>query len=172
MLKAYGTCGMVKVYVQDGLLPQEGMLALVEPFNLLEAVYRQSGELVFFKDILSLEPLSYLSLKDYSSYLWMEEVASFVERWFLQYEAELFNLAVSYLTLRPPNPKVFLLKFKLEALQRMGLYKEEVFKEGLREVARCLVQEEKPLRLSRLRLPLELLSDLEQAVEVHLSNSL
>ncbi|MCX8060124.1 MAG: recombination protein O N-terminal domain-containing protein, partial [Aquificaceae bacterium] len=55
MLKAYGTCGMVKVYVQDGLLPQEGMLALVEPFNLLEAVYRQSGELVFFKDILSLE---------------------------------------------------------------------------------------------------------------------
>ncbi|MDW8032182.1 MAG: hypothetical protein RMH93_01375 [Aquificaceae bacterium] len=172
MLKVYGSCGMAKLLVPRGILPQEGYLGYAEPFNLLKLVYRQSGDLLLLKDVVHVEFLSYLSLESYSAYLWMSSVASFVERWFLQYEQELFDMTLNYLTLRPRNSGVFLLRFKLEFLKRMGLYKEEVFGDSLRKIVRGVIGEENPNRLERLRISKEAFSKLEEAIEAYLSASL
>lgn len=172
MLKAYGTCGLIKVFVPNGLMADRGFLGYIEPFNLVHLVYRQSGNLLILDDLLEVEFISYLCLKDYWRYLWMNSVANFMESWFLQYDPELFNLALSYITLNPQNHDVFLSKFKLEFLRRLGLYKEEIFEERLRGLVRRLIEEENAKRLERLRISPELLSKLDQAIKAHLSSSL
>ncbi|MEN3027677.1 MAG: hypothetical protein ABDH29_00260 [Aquificaceae bacterium] len=172
MLKVYGSCGMARLFVPGGILPQEGYLGYMEPFNLLKVVYRQSRDLLFLKDVVKVEFLSYLSLESYPAYLWMSSIASFVERWFFQYEPELFDMTVNYLTLRTQNSGVFLLRFRLEFLKRMGLYREEVFEEGLRNIVRGVMREENLTRLERLKVSKEILSKLEETIEAHLSASL
>ncbi|MEJ5338553.1 MAG: hypothetical protein WHS43_02735 [Aquificaceae bacterium] len=172
MLKAYGTCGPVKVFVPGGLKVDRGLLGYLEAFNLISFVYRQSGSLIIFDDLIEVEFISYLCLGSYQRFVWMNSIALFVERWFLQYDPELFNMALFYITLNPQNHGLFLSKFKLDFLRRLGLYKEEVFEERLRGLVRRLMEEEALKRLERLKVSQELLSRLEDAIEAHLSSSL
>ncbi|MCS7277333.1 MAG: hypothetical protein NZ531_00625 [Aquificaceae bacterium] len=172
MLKVYGPNGLMKLFVPDGLLPEEGFLGFTEPFNLLHAVYRQSGDTVILRDILKVEFFSYLSIKSYSAYLWMASVMGFVERWFFQYDPELFDTVLRYLSLVPNNQNVLLLRFKLEFLRSMGLYKEEVFTESLRPIVRRILGEDSYKGLERLRVSRGLLLKLDNAIESHLSASL
>ncbi|MCS7171325.1 MAG: hypothetical protein NZ851_03310 [Aquificaceae bacterium] len=172
MVKVYGTHGMTRVYVPEGLIAQEGFLGLLEPFNLMHAVCKQSGGVLILKDLIKVDFISYLSLRDYSTYMWMSLLVSFLEKWFLQYDAELFDMAVSYLTLRTKNPEVILLRFKLEFLKRMGLYREEIFEEGLRCITKQLLEEESLKKLERLRIAKSAVSKLEDAIEAHLQGSL
>ena len=172
MLKVYGPNGLMKLFVPEGLLPEEGFLGFTEPFNLLHAVYKQSGDTVILRDILGVEFFSYLSIKSYSAYLWMASVMGFVERWFFQYDPELFDTVLRYLSLVPNNPDVLLLRFKLEFLRSMGLYKEEVFAERLRPIVRRILGEDSYKGLERLRVSRGLLVKLDNAIESHLSASL
>ncbi|MFN3870196.1 MAG: DNA repair protein RecO [Aquificaceae bacterium] len=171
MLKAYGPYGMVKVFVQGGYVPEKGLLGYLEPFNLLSIVYQQSGEVLFLKDIVEVQFLSYLSM-DYSTYIWMNSVVAFMERWFLQYDPDIFNLVLRYLTLKTKNHDIFLIKFKLEFLRDLGLYKDSIFEENLRKVANLLLEETSFVKLERLRISKVILLDIDKTIEDHLSNSL
>ncbi|MCS7307361.1 MAG: hypothetical protein NZ526_02280 [Aquificaceae bacterium] len=169
ILKTYGVCGISKLYLEEGLLPERGYLGKVEPFNVLNAVYKQSGSMLILKEIIRVQPLSYLTLEDYSSYEWMNAVANFVEKWFFHYDPELFELAVNYLTLRPKNIPTFILRFKLEFLRRMGIYKEEAFKEDIRNIVVSILKEESAIKLERLKLSNSIVKKLEEAIQSHLS---
>ncbi|MFN3599580.1 MAG: hypothetical protein ACK4VK_07615 [Aquificaceae bacterium] len=171
MLKAYGPCGMVKVFVQGGYLPQRGLLGYLESFNILSMVYQQSGEILFFNDILDVQFLSYLAM-DYSTYMWMNSLALFMEKWFLQYDPDIFNLALKYLTLKISNHNIFLIKFKLEFLRHLGLYKDSIFEEGLGKVANFLLEEDSFIKIERLRISQSILSKIDKTIEDHLSSSL
>ena len=172
MLKTYGSCGIVKVFVSEGFSPERGLLGYLEPFNLLSMVYQQSGDILIFKDLIYVDFSSYLCLKDYSTYLWMNSLASFVERWFIQYDPELFNMAIKYLKLKPRNPQTLLIKFQVEFLKIMGLYKEEIFEKDIAKILNLIAMEESLLRLERLRISKSKLDIIEKAIEDHLSNSL
>lgn len=172
MLKAYGSCGIVKVFVSEGFSPERGLLGYLEPFNLLSMVYKQSGDILILKDLIYVDFSSYLCLKDYSTYLWMNSLVSFVERWFIQYDPELFNMAIKYLKLKPRNPQTLLIKFQVEFLKIMGLYKEEIFEKDIAKILNLIAMEESLLRLERLRISKSKLDIIEKAIEDHLSNSL
>ncbi len=172
ILKVYGTCGLTKAFVPSGLRVEKGLLGYTELFNLISIVYKQSGGVIILQDLLEVDFLSYLSLKDYKRYVWMSSLALFVERWFLQYDPELFNMLLFYMSLNPENHGVFLLRFKLEFLKRLGLYKEDIFEEKFRGFVKKLVEEQAIKRLERLRISQELLTRLDQAINFHLSSSL
>lgn len=172
MLKTYGQCGIVRVFVPEGVLPEKGLLGYVEPFNLLSIVYQQSGDILILKDLLHVDFLSYLCLKNYSTYLWISSLVSFMEKWFIHYDPELFKMAIKYLTLKPKNHEVLLTKFKVEFLKAMGLYKEDLFREDIAKILRFIAEEENLLKLERLRINKNKLMELEKAIEDHLSNSL
>lgn len=172
MLKVYGPYGVGKLFVPEGYRVERGFLGHLEPFNLVKLTYRQLGDIGVLEDLIWKEPLSYLCVEDYRRYLWMSSLIAFVEKWFLQYDGELLRLVVSYLRLDPSNPSVFLLKFKLEFLKYLGLYREDIFEEGLRGLVKRLLQEQKVGTLQRLRISPELLSRLEQKIEAHLSSCL
>lgn len=169
--KAYGQCGMVRVFVPNGMLPEVGYTGYLEPFNLVVLVFRQYGEILLVRDVVTVVPFSYQSHKSYTRYVWMSSILRFVDRWFLQYDAELFELIVGYLSLKTKNPDVFLLKFKLEFLKKIGLYRDEIFHERLRKTAVFLLEEEF-IRLERLKINPHILADLDRAIESHLSASL
>lgn len=172
IVKAYGPYGLVKFFVPEGLLSEKGLLGYMEPFNLLYAVYHQSGDILFLRDIIKADFLSYLCIGNYTAYLWMSTLVGFVERWFVQYDPELFNMLIYYLTLSPKNRTVLLIKFKLEFLKRLGLYKEDIFEEKLINKVRLIAEEEKIIKLERLRIDQNDLLKLDEAIESHLSNSL
>ncbi|MFN7064801.1 MAG: hypothetical protein ACK4OF_01430 [Aquificaceae bacterium] len=172
MLKAYGPCGMVKVFVPEAFLPERCFLAYIEPFNLLHMVYQQSGEILFLKDIIDVRFFSYLCIEDYSRYVWMNSLTFFMEKWFIQYDSEIFKLALRYLTLKTKNYAVFLIKFKLEFIKRLGLYREDLFDDSLKEVINFIAKEDKLLKLERLRVSQNLILEMDKALEDHLSKSL
>lgn len=172
MVKAYGPYGIVKFFIPEGLLSEKGLLGYMEPFNLLHAVYHQSGDILLLRDIIKVDLLSYLCLRDYSAYLWMSSLTSFIERWFVQYDPDLFNMALSYLTLHPKNRTTLLIKFKLEFLKRLGLFKEDIFEERLIKTARLIAEEDKLIKLERLKINQGDLLELDKAIEAHLSSSL
>ena len=172
MVKAYSPYGLVKLFVSEGLLPERGFLGYMEPFNLLYAVYNQSGDVLFLKDIIEVDFFSYLCFRDYSAYLWMNSLVSFVERWFVQYDPELFNMLINYLRLNPKNRAVLLIKFKLESLKRLGLYKEDIFDKKLIKIAKIIAEEDKLIKLERLKINQKYLLELDNAIDYHLSNSL
>ncbi len=172
ILKAYGTCGLAKVLVPGGLKTERGLLGYIEPFNFISVYYKQSGNIIILQDLLEVEFLSYLCMEDYERYIWMSSVALFAERWFLHYDPELLSTLIFYMSINPRNQGVFLLRFKLEFLRRLGLYKEEVFEERLRNLVRRLADEGSLERLEGLRVSRELLTRLDQAISVHLSSSL
>ncbi len=172
ILKVYGTCGITKVFVPSGLRVERGLLGYIEPFNFISIVYKQSGNIIILQDLLEVEFLSYLSLEDYKKYMWMNSLAFFVERWFLQYDPELFNMLLSYIGINPENHSIFLLRFKLEFLKHLGLYKEDIFEERLRGFVKRLIEEQALRKLERLRVSKELLTKLDEAIEFHISSSL
>lgn len=172
MLRAYGVCGLTRVFVPGGLMAEKGFTGYLEPFNLVHLVYRQSGNLIVLGDLLEVDFISYLCLGDYHRYMWMSSIALFMERWFLQYDPELFHMALFYITLNPKSREVFLSRFKLEFLRRLGLYREEIFEERLRGLVKRLMTEESLKRLESLRVSPELLSRLNEVVDAHLSSSL
>ncbi len=172
ILKVYGEKGQLKILVPEALKVDRGLSGYVEPFNLIGAVCVQKGELLILKDITSAEFFSYLALRSYSRYVWMCQVVGFVERWFLHYDAELFGLALRYLTLDPADHQTLLLKFKLDFLRFMGLYKEDIFKEEVRGFVRKLQGEEDFRKLQRLKLPEDLIKSVDDAIMLHLQSSL
>ncbi len=172
ILKVYGTCGIAKVLVPNGFRVERGLLGYTEPFNFVSIVYKQTGNVIILQDLLEVEFLSYLSLQDYKRYVWMNSLALFVERWFLQYDPELFNILLFYISMDPENHDLFLLRFKLEFLKHMGLYKEDIFEERLRGFVKRLIEERSLKKLERLRVSKELITKLDQAIESHLSSSL
>lgn len=172
ILKAYGTCGLTKVFVPSGLRVEKGLLGYTEPFNLISVVYKQLGNIIILQDLLRVEFLSYLTLESYKRYMWMSSLAIFVERWFLQYDPELFNMFLFYLSLNPENHEPFILKFKIDFLKRLGLYREDIFEERLRGFVKRLTKEQYIKNLERLRVSKGLLIKLDEAIEVHLSSSL
>ena len=172
MIKAYSPYGLVKLFIQEGLLPERGLLGYMEPFNLLHAVYHQSGDVLFLRDIIGLDFFSYLCFRDYSAYLWMNSLVNFVEKWFIQYDPELFNILINYLRLTPKNRAVLLIKFKLEFLKRLGLYKEDIFDQRLIKIAKIIAEEDKLIKLERLKINIKDILELDTAIDSHLSTSL
>ncbi|MFN4319571.1 MAG: hypothetical protein ACK4FY_03695 [Aquificaceae bacterium] len=172
MIKAYSSYGLVKLFVQEGLIPKRGLLGYMEPFNLLHAVYHQSGDVLFLKDIISVDFFSYLCFRDYSAYLWMNSLVKFVEKWFVQYDPELFNMLINYLRLNPKNRAVLLIKFKLEFLKRLGIYKDDIFEQRLARIAKIIMEEGELIKLERLKINIKDLLELDMAIDSHLSTSL
>lgn len=172
MIKAYSPYGLVKLFIQEGLLPERGLLGYMEPFNLLHAVYHQSGDVLFLRDIIGVDFFSYLCFRDYSAYLWMNSLVNFVEKWFIQYDPELFNILINYLRLTPKNRAVLLIKFKLEFLKRLGLYKEDIFDQRLIKIAKIIAEEDKLIKLERLKINIKDILELDTAIDSHLSTSL
>ena len=172
MIKAYSPYGLVKLFIQEGLLPERGLLGYMEPFNLLHAVYHQSGDVLFLRDIIGVDFFSYLCFRDYSAYLWMNSFVNFVEKWFIQYDPELFNILINYLRLTPKNRAVLLIKFKLEFLKRLGLYKEDIFDQRLIKIAKIIAEEDKLIKLERLKINIKDILELDTAIDSHLSTSL
>ncbi len=172
ILKAYGPCGLVKIIVPDGFDPSKGFLGITEPSNFLYIVYRQSGDVLIMKDVIKVIPLAYTSIKDYNCYLWRSSILLFVEKWFIHYDPDLFNMLFKYLNLNPKNRAVFLTRFKLEFLKGLGLYKEDIFKEELRKFVKVIAEEESFIKLERLRIEQRVVLELDKAIEDHLSRSL
>ena len=172
MIKAYSPYGLAKLFIQEGLLPERGLLGYMEPFNLLHAVYHQSGDVLFLRDIIGVDFFSYLCFRDYSAYLWMNSLVNFVEKWFIQYDPELFNILINYLRLTPKNRAVLLIKFKLEFLKRLGLYKEDIFDQRLIKIAKIIAEEDKLIKLERLKINIKDILELDTAIDSHLSTSL
>lgn len=138
LVRVYGTTGISTLLVRDGTLPQTGYMPIFEPFNVIRLYFRQSGNLLVLVDILKVEPYSYLSLQSYERCMWMYQILFFLYRWIRFYDPNLFELAKRYLTIFPKNPSTFYIRFQLDVLKIMGLFKEEAFGEELSSVVRRL----------------------------------
>ena len=99
-------------------------------------------------------------------------MVNFVEKWFIQYDPELFNILINYLRLTPKNRAVLLIKFKLEFLKRLGLYKEDFFDQRLIKIAKIIAEEDKLIKLERLKINIKDILELDTAIDSHLSTSL
>lgn len=99
-------------------------------------------------------------------------LVNFVEKWFIQYDPELFNILINYLRLTPKNRAVLLIKFKLEFLKRLGLYKEDIFDQRLIKIAKIIAEEDKLIKLERLKINIKDILELDTAIDSHLSTSL
>ena len=81
-------------------------------------------------------------------------------------------MLINYLRLNPKNRAVLLIKFKLESLKRLGLYKEDIFDKKLIKIAKIIAEEDKLIKLERLKINQKYLLELDNAIDSHLSNSL
>ncbi len=171
LVKAYGPAGRVKLFVPKGASAEGGYLGIFEPFNLVDVSYKQSGNVLLVGDVRKAFFLSYLALQDYSAFVWMSRVLEFVERWFIQYEPELFSLAVEYLQKHPENQDLAFLRFKLQFLLKLGLYKDSAFPVGVRAIAERLLKENTEV-LNRIRLTKRQTEELNKGIEAQLSSLL
>lgn len=171
LVKAYGQVGRVKLFVPKGASVEGGYVGLFEPFNIVDVSYKQSGQVLLVKDIRRVVFLSYLALQSYSGFIWMSRVGEFVEKWFFQYEPELFSLAIEYLQKEPNDHELGLLKLKLSYLQKIGLYKLESFQVGVRPIVNRLLEEDIS-KLSRIRLSKKQVLEIEKTIDTQLSSLL
>ncbi len=119
--KGYTQVGVVDVLIRDGLLVENRFFGIFEPFNVLEIDLRQQGNITVPNDIFEVRRLSYLA-SDFSRFLWMSWVCGFVLKYVKYYDERLFNLFVSYLTLKPSGTKeVYRIKLLSEFLELSGL---------------------------------------------------
>ncbi|RMH02738.1 MAG: hypothetical protein D6699_05640 [Aquificota bacterium] len=138
---------------------------------MVDVSYKQSGNVLLVGDVRKVFSLSYLALQDYSTFVWMSRVLEFVERWFIQYEPELFSLAVEYLQKHPENQDLAFLRFKLQFLHKLGLYKDSAFPVGVRAIAERLLKENTEV-LNRIRLTKRQTEELNKGIEAQLSSLL
>ena len=171
LAKVYGWGGLMNMLVKDGALPNSRYVSIFEPFNVLELSYRQMGEIILPLDVSGVRYLSYLALESYERYMWMCHLGNFFLRWVRYYDQQLFDLLLLYLSAKVRNTKVFLIRFKLEMLKTMGLYKEELFEEDLRRAVRDIKRGSR-LFLERMRLNQQLAEKIERAIEDQLKESL
>jgi recombinational DNA repair protein (RecF pathway) len=169
LVKIYGWGGIMNLFVKDGAVSNYS--GVFEPFNLLELTYKQSGEIVVPLDVGSVEYLSYLALEDYERYVWMCSLTNFFLRWIRHYDQQLFNIFLIYLSAKVTNRSVFFLKFKLEVLKTMGLYKDTIFEKDIRHVVKTI--EEGPwMLLERIKLSKDMAQKIDSTIEAHLEHSL
>ncbi|MEZ0360934.1 MAG: recombination protein O N-terminal domain-containing protein [Hydrogenobacter sp.] len=171
LLKVYGWGGVMNLFVREGALAQSRYAGIFEPFNVVELTYRQSGEIIIPIDISKVSFLSYLALESYERYLWMCSLAGFFIKWVRYYDKQLFEVFLNYLSIRIKNVSIFFLRFKLDILKAMGLYKEMIFEEDIRSVVRTL-SEGRKLLLERMKLDKEIISKIEKIIDAHLEMSL
>ncbi|MCS7284460.1 MAG: recombination protein O N-terminal domain-containing protein [Hydrogenobacter thermophilus] len=171
LVKVYGWGGLMNMLVKDGALPSSRYVSIFEPFNVLELSYRQVGEIILPLDVSKVRYLSYLALESYERYMWMCHLGNFFLRWVRYYDQQLFDLFLLYLSAKVRNTKVFLIRFKLEVLKAMGLYKEELFEEDLRRAVRDIKRGSR-LFLERMRLNQQLAEKIERAIEDQLTQHL
>ncbi len=171
LLKVYGWGGVMNLFVREGALAQSRYAGIFEPFNVVELTYRQSGEIIIPIDISKVSFLSYLALESYERYLWMCSLTGFFIKWVRYYDKQLFEVFLNYLSIRIKNVSIFFLRFKLDILKAMGLYKEMIFEEDIRSVVRTL-SEGRKLLLERMKLDKEIISKIEKIIDAHLEMSL
>lgn len=169
LVKIYGWGGIMSLFVKDGAVGN--YLGVFEPFNLLELTYKQSGEIVVPLDVGSVEYLSYLALEDYERYVWMCGLTNFFLRWIRHYDQQLFNIFLIYLSAKVTNKSVFFLKFKLEMLKAMGLYKDTIFEKDIRQAVKTIAEGSWML-LERIKLSKGIARKIDSAIETHLEHSL
>ncbi|MGB9873937.1 MAG: hypothetical protein ACPLRS_03100, partial [Hydrogenobacter sp.] len=141
------------------------------PFNVLELTYRQTGDIVVPLDVSNVEYMSYLALEDYERYIWMCSLTNFFIRWIRHYDQQLFNTFLAYLSAKITNRTVFSLKFKLDVLKTMGLYKDTIFEKDIQRAVKTIAEGSWTL-LERIKLSKELAQKIDSAIESHLENSL
>lgn len=171
LLKVYGWGGVMNLFVREGALAQSKYASIFEPFNVIELTYRQSGEIIVPLDVSEVSFLSYLALESYERYLWMCSLTGFFIKWVRYYDKQLFEVFLNYLSIKVKNVSIFFLRFKLDILKAMGLYKEMLFEEDIRSVVRTLSEGGK-LLLERMKLDKEIISKIEKIIDAHLELSL
>ncbi len=170
LVKLYCYGGITNLLVRDGALPESPFFSVFEPFNLMLLTYRQWGQVIVPLDIQDLVRLSYYAT-DYERYLWMCQVAGVLLRWVRFYDEELLSLAVEYLKLKVKNPRTFHLRFYLDLLTKMGIYKEKLFSPKQLKMVNTLKGADLRL-LERLSLSHEDYTEIRAKIEAHLEESL
>lgn len=171
LVKVYGWGGMMNLYVKDGALPKSGYASVFEPFNLLGLTYRQSGDVILPLDVEKVYYMSYLAFSDYRRFLWMSSVLGFFEKWISYYDPHIFNLLISYLSMDVKNVHPSLIRFKIDLLKTAGLYRDEIFEEGIRPLVRKL-SESTLLHLERMRIDKQTAEKIDRTIDSHLERSL
>ncbi|MFN3813063.1 MAG: hypothetical protein ACK4SM_00370 [Aquificaceae bacterium] len=171
LVKVYGWGGMMNLYAKDGALPESGYASIFEPFNLLQLVYRQSGEFILPLDVEKVYYMSYLASSDYRRFLWMSSVLGFFEKWISYYDLHIFNLLISYMSINVKNMHPFLIRFKIDLLKTAGLYRDEIFEEGIRPLVKKL-SKSTLIHLERLRIDKQTAEKIDKTIDSHLEGSL
>ena len=131
LVRAYGPVGVMDLLVRDGLLNTSAFFGVFEPFNVVEVDLSQRGEVAVPNDVMRVERLSYLCA-DFDRFRWMCWVARFVLRNVRFYDEKLFELFLSYLTVKGRREEVYRIKLKLEYLEASGLRPRFLGAESLR----------------------------------------
>lgn len=116
----YGTAGKVALFLKEGYLNTNKLFGIFELFNYVEIDYSQTGNIIVPNDVVKVERLSLLAL-EYRRYLYMSNLSLFALQYMNYYDEALFNLLLSYLSKKPKNAEISLLKFKLEFLKAYGI---------------------------------------------------
>ena len=127
----YGTPGKVTLVLKEGFLNTNKLFGIFEPFNYVQIDYSQVGNVILPNDVVRLERFSLFSL-DYKRYIYMSNLSSFTLRYLNYYDEAIFHLLLKYLSKKPKNVDVTLLKFKLDFLKVYGILPKFLIREDIK----------------------------------------
>ena len=168
----YGTFGKGKMLVKKGFHPQNTYCAIFEPFNVLTAYYRQSGELLVLEDLIEVKFYSYLAMKSFRRFLWMTKVVQAVIGWMSYYDSYIFNLLQNYLKMDVKNHRVFEIKLKLELIKSLGVYREDLFENAVVKILKKIDSESRIENLEKLSISEPLYRKILQSFDDIVKNTL